>query len=100
MDFALNEEQRGCQMEARKFAEEEIRPISLARDEISDPRATFDWEIINTGSRLGFRTLAVSRKWGGHGADLVTQALVISELARVERAISKAFSPNWNRSTL
>jgi hypothetical protein len=31
MDFTLNEEQRGWQMEARKFAEEEIRPVSLAR---------------------------------------------------------------------
>jgi alkylation response protein AidB-like acyl-CoA dehydrogenase len=100
MDFALNEEQRGWQMEARKFAEEEIRPISLARDEISDPRATFDWEIIRKGSRLGFRTLAVSRKWGGHGADLVTQALVMTELARADSAISKTFSQNWKWSQL
>ena len=29
MDFSLNEEQRGWQMEARRFAEEEIRPLSL-----------------------------------------------------------------------
>src|SRR3970040_2013655 len=100
MNFSLNEEQRGWQMEARKFAEEEIRPISLARDEISDPRATFDWEIIKKGSRLGFRTLAVSRKWGGHGADLVTQALVMTELARADSAISKTFSQNWKWSQL
>ena len=66
MDFSLNEEQRGWQMEARKFAEEEIRPISLQRDRISDPRETFDWEIIKKGSRLGFRTLAVPKDWGGH----------------------------------
>jgi len=100
MNFSLNEEQRGWQMEARRFAEEEIRPLSLARDGISDPRATFDWEIIKKGSKLGFRTLAVSKKWGGHGADLVTQALVMTELARADSAISKTFSQNWKWSQL
>ena len=38
----LSNEQRAWQMTARKFAEEEIRPISLERDEIADPRETFD----------------------------------------------------------
>ena len=43
MDFTLSNEQRSWQMTARKFANEEIRPISVERDEISDPRETFDW---------------------------------------------------------
>jgi alkylation response protein AidB-like acyl-CoA dehydrogenase len=100
MDFSLNEEQRGWQMEARKFAHDEIRPISLARDRIADPRDTFDWNIIRKGSKLGFRTLAVPKSWGGHGADLVTQALVMAELARGDSAISKTFSQCWKWSHL
>jgi alkylation response protein AidB-like acyl-CoA dehydrogenase len=100
MDFSLNEEQRAWQMKARKFAEEEIRPISLKRDQISDPRETWDWEIIKKGSKLGFRTLAVPKEWGGHGTDFVTQALVMAELARADSAISKAFSQNWKWSHL
>src|SRR5215467_5108719 len=82
MDFTLSNEQRSWQMTARKFAEEEIRPLSLERDEIADPRVTFDWEIIKKGSKLGFRTLAVPKEWGGHGTDFVTQALVMAELAK------------------
>jgi alkylation response protein AidB-like acyl-CoA dehydrogenase len=100
MDFSLNEEQREWQMKARKFAQEEIRPLSLQRDRISDPRETFDWDIIKKGSRLGFRTLAVPKKWGGHGADLVTQAIVMAELAKVDSAISKTFSQCWKMSRL
>ncbi len=100
MDFALNEEQRAWQMKARKFAEAEIRPMSLARDRIAEPFQTWDWEIIKKGSRLGFRTLAVPKEWGGHGADLVTQVLVMAELARGDSAISKAFSQNWKWSRL
>src|SRR5215471_2679877 len=84
MDFTLSNEQRSWQMTARKFAEEEIRPISLERDEIADPRETFDWEIIKKGSKLGFRTMAVPKEWGGHGTDFVTQALVMAELAKAD----------------
>jgi alkylation response protein AidB-like acyl-CoA dehydrogenase len=87
MDFALSNEQCAWQMTARKFAQEEIRPISLQRDEIEDPRETFDWEIIKKGSRLGFRTMAVPKEWGGHGTDFVTQALVMAELARGDSAM-------------
>ena len=46
MDFSLNEEQRHWQMEARKFAEEEIRPISVPRDQIEGGFEPWDWDII------------------------------------------------------
>ena len=100
MDFTLSNEQRAWQMTARKFAEEEIRPISLPRDEIDDPRETFDWDVIKKGSKLGFRTLAVPKEWGGQGTDFVTQALVMAELAKGDSAISKTFSQCWKWSHL
>jgi alkylation response protein AidB-like acyl-CoA dehydrogenase len=96
----LNEEQRAWQMKARKFAQEEIRPISLARDHIADPGRTWNWDIIRKGSRLGFRTAVVPKNWAGHGIDFVTQALVMAELAKADSAISKAFSQNWKWSHL
>ena len=82
MDFSLSNEQRAWQMTARKFAQEEIKPISLELDERPDAHDTFDWDIVEKGSKLGFRTMAVPREWGGHGTDFVTQALVMTELAR------------------
>ncbi|MPZ56246.1 MAG: hypothetical protein GEU91_07030 [Rhizobiales bacterium] len=100
MDFILSNEQRHWQMTARKFAEEDIRPISLARDEKTGASETFDWEIVRKGSKLGFRTLAVPKEWGGEGTDFVTQAIVMAELARGDSAISKTFSQNWKWSHL
>jgi alkylation response protein AidB-like acyl-CoA dehydrogenase len=100
MDFSLNDEQREWQLRARKFAAEEIRPISLQRDAVLHPRETWDWEVIKKGSKLGFRTAAVPKAWGGHGTDFVTQALVMAELAKADSAISKAFSQNWKWSHL
>ncbi len=100
MDFSLSNEQRHWQETARKFADEEIRPISLQRDAIETARETWDWDIIKKGSKLGFRTLAVPKEWGGQGTDFVTQALVMTELAKADSAISKAFSQNWKWSHL
>ncbi len=100
MDFDLSEEQRAWQMKARKFAEEHIRPISLARDAIPTARETWDWDVIKKGSKLGFRTMAVPKQWGGQGTDFVTQAVVMAELAKADSAISKAFSQNWKWSHL
>jgi len=100
VDFSLNEEQRAWQLKARKFADEEIRPLSIKRDAIAPPRETFDWAIIKRGSQLGFRTAAVPKAWGGAGIDYVTQAIVMAELARADSAISKTFSQCWKWSQL
>ncbi len=98
MDFSLSKEQQAWQMKAREFARDEIRPIALKRDQIEGGFAPWDWEIIKKGSRLGFRTLAVPREWGGPGTDFVTQGLVMAELAKGDSAIAKAFSQNWKWS--
>jgi len=98
VDFSLNEVQRDWQQKAREFAREEIRPLSLERDQLEGGFAPWDWDIIRKGSRLGFRTLAVPEEWGGPGADFVTQGLVMAELASGDSAMSKAFSQNWKWS--
>ena len=49
MDFSLSNEQRNWQMTARKFAEEEIKPITLDLDEAPDAHGTFDWDIVEKG---------------------------------------------------
>ena len=100
MDFSLSNEQRAWQMTARKFAEEEIKPISLKLDEAPDAHGTFDWDIVEKGWKLGLRTMAVPKEYGGEGTDYVTQALVMAELARGDSAISKTFSQNWKWSHL
>lgn len=100
MDFALNEEQRRWQDEARHFAKEVLLPASLRRDQLEGGSEPWDWEIIKQGSKLGFRTFAVPKNLGGHGADFVTQGIVMAELAKADSAMSKAFSQNWKWSHL
>ena len=100
MDVRLREDQLAWQAKARGFARDVLRPKSLERDGVADPRAAFDWDLIREGSRLGFRTAVVAKEWGGHGIDLTTQALVIMELARGDSAMAKTFSQCWKWSHL
>jgi len=93
MDFSYNEEQRGWQLEARKFAMDEIRPMSLARDQIEGGFEPWNWDIIEKGSKLGFRTLAVPKEWGGPGADFVSQALVMAMYDPNEKPAAHSSSP-------
>ena len=100
MDFALNEEQSRWKNEAQHFAKEVLLPASLKRDQIEGGREPWDWEIIKAGSKLGFRTFTVPKELGGIGADFITQAIVMAELAKADSAMSKAFSQNWKWSHL
>ena len=79
MDFNLTEQQVALQSLAREFAEKKIRPIAQERDRIADPAARFPWEVVEEGSRLGLRTLALPEEMGGAGADVLTLCLVGSK---------------------
>ena len=100
MDFSFNDQQREWQQKARDFAKNEIRPRSVARDQIEGAKEPWDWELIEKGSKIGFRTLAVPKEWGGPGTDFVTQSLVMAELAKGDSAMGKGFSQNWKWSHL
>jgi alkylation response protein AidB-like acyl-CoA dehydrogenase len=100
MEHLLTDTQRAWRDKAREFAETEIRPRSLARDQIAAPAETFDWSLIRKGSQLGIRTAAVPKEYGGHGIDFTTQALMIAEMARADSAMAKTFSQSWKWSHL
>ena len=99
MDFSLNEEQRRWQNEARHFAQEVLLPNSLKRDQIEGALEPWDWEIIKAGSKLGFRTFTVPKDLGGHGADFVTQGIVMAELAKADSAMSRPLARTGNGAT-
>ncbi|MEL0105318.1 MAG: acyl-CoA dehydrogenase family protein [Rhodospirillales bacterium] len=100
MDFSLSDEQKAWQRKAREFSENEIRPLSVARDQIEGPFDPWHWDLIEKGSKLGLRTMAVPKAYGGPETDFVTQSLVMMELAKGDSAMSKAFSQNWKWSHL
>jgi len=78
MDFQLTEEQEMIRKMARDFAEKEIAPIAKETDE----RGEFPWEVIRKMAALGFLGLPFPEEYGGAGADSVSFAIVMEEIAR------------------
>jgi alkylation response protein AidB-like acyl-CoA dehydrogenase len=84
-DIRLSEEQREFQQLARKFAQEEIKPVAMQLDLKPDWEDRIPWELLKKGSKLGFRSFVLKEENGGSGvSDHLTSCLVAEELAAGE----------------
>jgi alkylation response protein AidB-like acyl-CoA dehydrogenase len=77
--FGLSEDQRLFQQTMRKFAEEQIAPQAAE----ADRTASFPWASFEACRTMDLMGLGLPPEYGGSGADTVTQAVAIEELARV-----------------
>jgi short/branched chain acyl-CoA dehydrogenase len=80
MDFDLTDEQKAVRALAREFAEGEVRP----RAEEMDRTASFPYDLVAKMAELGFMGLPFPERYGGAGADTVSYALAVMEIARVD----------------
>lgn len=83
MIFELSEEQRIVQEQARRFAENEIRP-TMEEDEKNH---VFRPERVRQMGELGFFGCAIPEEFGGNGMGFVESVLIGEQIARV--------SPSW-----
>lgn len=81
MDFREIEEQTMLRQMVRKFAQNEVKPVSVEYDKKVDPKECFPWELLRKASKLGLRTMSIPAEYGGGGIkDLISQIIVIEEL--------------------
>ncbi|HVT61765.1 MAG TPA: acyl-CoA dehydrogenase family protein [Thermoanaerobaculia bacterium] len=79
IDFSLSGEQELLREQVRRFAEERIRPGVQERDRTH----RFPQEIVAEMAELGLLGMMVPEEYGGSGADVLTYAIAVEELARV-----------------
>jgi butyryl-CoA dehydrogenase len=84
----LTEEQRLIQKSARKFAQQRLAPHAADWERA----AAFPRAIIEELGDLGFMGLTVPIEWGGTGADYVSYALALEEIAAGDGAMSTIVS--------
>jgi len=77
--YALSEDQEQFRAAVRQMAEERIAPYA---DRV-DADATFPWDGFKAAVDMELPALGVPVEYGGAGADHVTQAIMVEELARV-----------------
>lgn len=93
----LTDEQMMIQNSARRFAQERLLPHSLRWENESG----FDAGIFEELGAMGFMSIVVPEEWGGSGADYVSYAMMMEELAAGDGAISTIVSAqNWLASFL
>jgi alkylation response protein AidB-like acyl-CoA dehydrogenase len=90
MDFNLTEEHLMIQQAARDFAQNELLPGVIERDE----HAKFPTEQLKTMANLGFMGMMVDPKYGGSGLDSISYVLAIAEISKIDASAAVIMSVN------
>ena len=90
MDFQLSEEHLMIRQAARDFAQQELLPGVIERDETQK----FPLEQVRKLGEMGFMGMMVDPKYGGAGMDTVSYVLAMEELSKVDASTSVVVSVN------
>lgn len=90
MNFKLTEEQQLIQQAARDFAQQELLPEVIERDDAQ----RFPKEEVRKMGELGFMGMMVDPKYGGSGLDTLSYVLVMEELSKIDASASVIVSVN------
>ena len=90
MNFELSEEHKMIRDAARDFAQNELLPGVIERDE----NQSFPHEQIKKMGELGFMGMMVSPEYGGGGMDTVSYVLAMEEISKIDASASVIMSVN------
>ena len=90
MDFSLTEEQQMVKDTARRFADEQIKPVAAELDKTHRHPA----EIVAQMAELGFLGIAVPEEYGGGGMDYVSYVLAMIEISKACASVGVIMSVN------
>ena len=90
MDFSLSEEHLMIRDAAREFAQNELLPGVIERDE----QQHFPKELIKKMGEMGFLGMMAPTEFGGGGMDTISYVLVMEELSKIDASASVIVSVN------
>ncbi|WP_242135820.1 acyl-CoA dehydrogenase [Aestuariivivens marinum] len=90
MNFNLSEEHLMIRDAARDFAQTELLPGVIDRDN----KQHFPDELVKKMGELGFMGIMVDPKYGGSGMDTISYVLIMEELSKIDASASVMVSVN------
>ena len=90
MNFELSEEHLAVRDAARDFAQAELLPGVIDRDENQE----FPGEQVGKMGELGFMGMMVDPKYGGGGMDTASYVLAIEEISKIDASAAVVMSVN------
>jgi short/branched chain acyl-CoA dehydrogenase len=95
MRFDLTEEQEQIRRLVRDFADGEVRPVA----EELDREKRFPYEIVAKLGELGLMGIPFPEEHGGGGADNLSYAIAVEELARVDSSVAITMAAHTSLGT-
>jgi alkylation response protein AidB-like acyl-CoA dehydrogenase len=96
VNYELSEEQELLRRTVRDFAETRIAPVA----EELDRESRFPYELVAEMGELGLMGIPVPEEYGGAGADTISYALAIEELARVDSSVAITVAAHTSLGTM
>lgn len=90
MNFELTEEQLAVQQAAREFAQTELLPGVIERDN----KQEFPAEQVRKMGELGFMGMMVDPRYNGGGMDTISYVLAMEEISKIDASCSVCMSVN------
>ena len=88
MLFTTTKEHEEFRQKIRDFAESEVKPIAFMLDQ----KNQFPDEIVKKMAKLGFMGIPYPKKYGGVGLDIISYAIAVEELSRVDGGVGVILS--------
>ena len=89
VNFDLSDEQQNIRRLVRDFAVNEVKPVV----EELDRTKSFPYEIVRKLGELGLMGIPYPEEYGGGGADTLSYAIAIEELARIDSSVALRTNP-------
>lgn len=80
MSFKTTAQHEDLRMQIRTFAEEELKPVTFMLDQENK----FPTEIVKKLGKMGMMGVPYPKKYGGAGLDMLSYAIVVEELSRID----------------
>jgi len=95
MFFKTTQQHENLRIKIREFAEEEVKPIAFMLDQESE----FPTEAINKLASLGMMGIPYPKEYGGAGLDVISYAIAVEELSRVDGGTGVILSAHTSLGT-
>ncbi len=96
MDFDLSDEQRLLRDTVRDFARREVAPQAAELDRTK----SFPYELVARMGELGLMGIPFPAEYGGGGADALSYALAVEELARIDSSVAITMAAHTSLGTM
>lgn len=95
MLFSTTEAHEEFRAKVRKFAEEEVKPIAFKLDQENE----FPYDVVKKMAKLGIMGIPYEKKYGGAESDVLSYAIAVEELSRVDGGVGVILSAHTSLGT-